>query len=405
MKKLLQLNTVANCGSTGRIAEGIGQLAIENGWESYMAFGRGNPSSQSNLIRIGNDWDMRFHVLESRIFDNHGFASRRATKKFIEEIDKINPDLIHLQNLHGYYIHIGLLFEYLKRIDKPIVWTLVDCWALTGHCVYFDEVGCNRWETGCYSCPQKSSYPASYLIDNSSRNYELKKRLFNLPTKMTVVVHSEWLHSKVKKSYMKEVPVELIYNGIDISRFKQKNGEALRNRLGINDKFVILGIANQWIKRAGLVDFIKLSNYLKDDEVIVLDGVSSKQEAMLPHNIIVHERSETVEQLAELYSSSDVYINPIHETNFPTTNLEAMACGTPVITYNVGGSPEGIDSKTGIVVAKGDIEGLVKSIAEIRENKKCNYSSFCIDKVKSEFNQLVQYKKYIAIFNAILGSN
>ena len=259
MKKLLQINSVLNCGSTGRIAEGIGQIAIDNGWDSYIAYGRQANQSASNSIRIGNKFDIYNHVLQTRLFDKNGFASKHATKKLIAEIKTINPDVIHLQNLHGYYINLPILFEFLQRRNKPVVWTLVDCWAFTGHCSYFDVVGCNRWITGCYSCPQKKSYPASYVIDNSSRNYELKKSLFNLPQKMTIVVHCNWLKNNVRQSYLNDIPVELIHNGIDVSKFYPRDSENLKKKLGIQGKFIILGVANQWTQRLGFNDFIEIS--------------------------------------------------------------------------------------------------------------------------------------------------
>lgn len=405
MKKLLQINSVVNYASTGRIAEEIGQVAIQNGWESYIAFGRDERPSKSKLIRIGSDWGRRLHALQTRLFDNHGFASFRATQRFIHQIELINPDIIHLHNLHGYYIHIGLLFEYLKVANKPIVWTLYDCWALTGHCTYFDSVGCSRWETGCYSCPQITSYPASWFIDRSSKNYEIKKRLFNLPKNMTIVVHSDWLLDKVKKSYLKSLPVKLINNGVNICRFNPKNTTSLKARLKINDKFVILGVAYIWGKRKGFEDFLKLSDYLNEDEIIVLDGVDEKYQAKLPPNIVIHKKARTVEELAELYSLADVFVNPTYEDNFPTTNLEAMACGTPVITYNTGGSPEAVDFNTGIVVGKGDVEELAKSISVIKKAGKHKYSECCLERIKEKFNGSERYKDYVTLFETLIKQN
>ena len=405
MKTLLQINIVVNFGSTGRIVEEIGQLATLNGWESYIAFGRNERPSASKLIRIGSSLGVNFHLLQTRLFDNHGFASLGATRRLIDQIKQINPDIIHLHNLHGYYIHIGLLFEYLKKVNKPIVWTLYDCWALTGHCTYFDKVGCSRWETGCFHCPQKTSYPASWFIDNSSKNYKIKKQLFNSLENMTMVVHSNWLLDKVRKSYIKSLPVKLINNGVNIDNFKPRDTAAIKSKLNIQNKFVILGVAARWTQRKGLDDFINLSNFLKDDEVIVLDGVDKKYRAKLPANIIVHEKAKTVEELADLYSLADVFVNPTHEDNFPTTNLEAMACGTPVITYNTGGSPEAVDSKTGFVVEKGDVEGLAKSVSIVKEVGKYKYRDFCVERVKEKFNHLDRYKDYITLFETLVKSN
>ncbi|RLD45111.1 MAG: glycosyl transferase [Bacteroidetes bacterium] len=401
-KKLLQINSVVNIGSTGRITEEIGQISIKNGWESYIAYAKGDRHSKSRLIKIGSDLDLKLHGLKTRLLDQHGLGSRSATSKLVSTIRKLKPDVIHLHNIHGYYINIDILFNFLKDTDIPVVWTLYDCWAFTGHCAYFDMANCNRWEKGCYNCPQKSSYPTSWLVDNSENNYNLKRKLFNLPEKMTIVVHSKWLEDTVRRSFLNNYPIKRINNGINTSIFKPKNTSILKTKLKIKNRFVILGVANRWSKRKGFEDFVELSRLLKDDEVIVLDGVEEKQKSKLPSNIIVHKKAKTVDELAVLYSLADVYINPTHEDNFPTTNLEAMACGTPVITYNSGGSPEAVDLNTGMVVEKGDIEGLARSISVLKEKGKQHYYYNCIDRAKSKFNYLDRYNDYITFFDKLV---
>lgn len=396
--KLLQINVTANSGSTGKIAEAIGQLAISRGWESWIAYGRGTPQSESHLIRIGNDWDMRWHGVETRLLDNHGLASRRTTRKFISQIKEINPDIIHLHNIHGYFINYPLLFRFLQEWGRPVVWTLHDCWPFTGHCAYFDMVNCNKWQNKCMNCPQRDSYPKSY-IDQSFRNYITKKSSFNtILSQLTLVPVSKWLSDLLTKSYLCNCRIRKIHNGIDLKLFKPLSDFS-------KEKFVILGVASVWDQRKGLADFIKLSNILSDRYKIILIGLSEKQIKSLPPNIQGIRRTENINQLVELYSIADVFINPTWEDNFPTTNIEALACGTPVITYRTGGSPEAIDSNTGIVVEQGDVQGLKKAIETIRTSSDRFTPELCRDRVEKYFNQDDRFEEYFELYEKIINKD
>ena len=401
MKKLLQINVVANIGSTGRIAENIGKLAISQGWESYIAYGRGEPKSASKLIRVGSDSDMYMHALQSRLLDNHGLASVAATKSFVEEIKRINPDVIHLHNIHGYYLNYKILFEYLATIDTPVVWTLHDCWAFTGHCSHFDAIGCDKWRTGCFSCPLKGEYPVSKLMDASKRNYALKKRLFTSVPNLTFAPVSRWLADLVGESFLGKYPVQVINNGIDTEVFQQRQSD-LRKKHGIENKFVLVGVAGVWDAMKGLEDFIKLSSMLPDDCVIIMIGLTKKQIETLPDNIIGIERTENQIQLAEYYSMADVYVNPTYNDSFPTVNLEALACGTPVITYKTGGSPESVTEGTGLVVNKGDVDNLLYAIETIRRNGKQHYSAACRQRAVEFYNKDDKFREYIKLYNELV---
>lgn len=396
--KLLQINVTANSGSTGKIAEAIGRLAISRGWESWIAYGRGTPQSESHLIRIGNDWDMRWHGVETRLLDNHGLASRRTTRKFISQIKEINPDIIHLHNIHGYFINYPLLFRFLQEWGGPVVWTLHDCWSFTGHCAYFDMVNCNKWQNKCMNCPQRDSYPKSY-IDQSFRNYITKKSSFNtILSQLTLVPVSKWLSDLLTKSYLSNCRIRKIHNGIDLKLFKPLSDYN-------KEKFVILGVANVWDQRKGLADFIKLSDTLSDRYKIILIGLSEKQIKSLPINIQGIRRTENINQLIELYSMADVFINPTWEDNFPTTNIEAMACGTPVITYRTGGSPEAIDSNTGIVVEQGDVQGLKKAIETIRTSSDRFTPELCRGRAEKYFNQDDRFEEYFELYEKIINKD
>lgn len=402
IKKVLQINSVVNSGSTGRIAEEIGQTAISCGWKSYIAYGRNERPSSSNLIKIGTDKDVKLHGLQTRLFDRHGLSSRKATSDFIKQIDNIKPDIVHLHNIHGYYINIEVLFHYLKNANVPVVWTFHDCWPITGHCSYFSYVGCEKWKSQCFECPRKSGYPASYFIDRSKKNYILKKELFNSLPNLTLVPVSQWLSGVLEESFLQKYPIKVINNGINTEVFKPSEGSAFRTKYSLDDKFILLGVASIWDERKGLKDFIELSKLLNSDYQIVLVGLTNKQIKQLPENILGIERTESVEGLAEIYASSDVFINPTYEDNFPTTNLESLACGTPVITYETGGSPEAIDESTGIVVEQGNINKLVDAINQIKSHDKQYYSDACVERAHRLYRKEDRYREYIDLYEYLL---
>lgn len=399
MKKLLIINVTANSGSTGRIAEEIGQTAISNGYDTYFAYGRLARESKCKLIKIGKKLNVRLHGIESRFFDNHGFSSRIATKRFIKEIEKLKPDIINIHNLHGYYINVKILFEYLAKINIPIVWTFHDCWPFTGHCSYFDRYNCTKWETECHSCPNKHGYPSSLLLSRAKRNFNKKRKLFSNYKKTTIVTPSNWLSNITKQSFFKGKNIVTINNGTDLTTFKIVNGNK-RHSLNLQNKKIVLGVASIWDKRKGFDDFIRLNELLSDDYKIILVGLNKKQIESLPENIIGIERTESVHELAELYSMADVFVNPTYSDNFPTTNIEALACGTPVITYKTGGSPEAIDEMTGVVVEQGNINKLKEAIESVAKDKAM-YTGKCRERAVNLYNKQDRFNDYINLFNSL----
>ena len=355
--KILQINSTVNSGSTGRIAEDIGKTIISAGYESYIAFGRGNQKSNSKLIKIGNKLDFYGHLLRSLFTDRHGFGSKRATRKFLKQVDVIKPDAIGLHNIHGYYLNIEILFKYIKEKNIPVLWTFHDCWPFTGHCSF--NTNCDN----CKNCQRK--YPKSIFLNQSSKNYYDKKMIFNQVKKLQIITPSIWLKGLVNQSFFK-YPVHCINNGIDLNQFQHsENYKKLKEKLKLKNKKIILGVASTWDKRKGLSDFIQLESLLDTNYKIILIGLTSKQIQNLPKNIMGVQRTESIAELANYYSMADVYINPTHKDNFPTTNIEALACGTPVITYDTGGSPEAIDNTTGKLVKKGDVQGLCNAIQDL----------------------------------------
>lgn len=402
-KKLLQINSVINSGSTGRIAEDIGVKAMDNGWESYIAYGRNDGQSLSNKIKIGNKWDIRWHGVQTRLFDRHGFASKKATVKLVKQIQKIGPDIIHLHNLHGYYLNIEILFNYLADADIPIVWTLHDCWPMTGHCPYFSYVKCDRWKTHCHNCPQKTNYPSSLCLDRSSQNHKLKQRFFCSVKNMTIVPVSNWLSDIVSKSYFRSYPHRVIHNGVNTNIFSlDKDGTNVRVKYHLQNRMVLLGVAGVWEERKGLRDFIELSRKIPEDVSIVLVGLTEKQIRELPPNIIGIKRTESIYELAELYNAADLFVNPTWEDNFPTTNLEALACGTPVLTYATGGSVEAVTHDTGFVVEQGGIDGILRCVETIKGSKKASYSVACRKRAVENYNKDDRYNEYIRLYEELL---
>ena len=393
-KKLLQLNATANWGSTGKIAEGIGLAALDRGWESYIAYGRYANPSKSELIKVGNKLDVYSHYAKSRFLNAEGLGSKSATKNLIKKIKELKPDIIQLHNIHDHWLNYPLLFKYLQTIDTQIVWTFHDCWAFTGGCSHFETINCWKWKKECVNCIFKSKY----LKDNSSFNYNKKKSLFaGLGQRLHIITVSNWLSEFIKDSFLKEQNINIIHNGIDIETFKPS-----KSKRKTNSERRIIGVSNVWPEYKGLKDFIKLREILSPDLKITLVGLNKKQISGLPEGIEGIERTQNIYQLIEIYNSATAFINPTYNDSFPTVNLEALACGTPVITYRTGGSPEAIDENTGLIVEKGDVKGLAESINIILKNPNLYSLENCRSRAIEKFNRTTQFNKYIDVYENLL---
>lgn len=394
--RLLQINTVAGNGSTGKITEGIGQLAIADGWESWIAYGRGKPESESNLIRIGNDFDMMWHGLQTRLLDRHGLASKQTTRKFIEDIKAINPSLIHLHNIHGYYLNYPLLFDFLKEWEGPVVWTLHDCWAVTGHCSNFQNPQCDKWTTRCNNCSRLKDYPASWHKDRSQKNFIEKRLAFqSISDKLTIVTVSGWLKNTVKRSFLSEVDITTIHNGIDLSVFKPYKPAS--------SEILILGVANVWTEKKGINEFVFLRKHLPENYKIILAGLTLKQIKSLPKGITGIGRTKNQQELARLYSSATVFVNPTKEETLSLTNIEAQACGTPVICYATGGTPETISPETGVLIPPGDKEALLAAVNRCIESPAKEIAEACRERAVRLFDQRDRFAEYIRLYHRLLG--
>lgn len=399
-KKLLIINVSLNKGSTGRIAEQIGEMAKHFDYEVYYAHGaRYVCKSEHKTIQIGSLWEEYIHAIcYSSLLGIDGFGSKIATKKLISVIESIRPDIVHLHNIHGHYINVKVLFEYLYKYKIPIVWTLHDCWCFTGGCSFLNKSKCEKWQEQCYKCPLRP------FVDFSKYLYDLKKNLFANYRNIILVPVSNWLDHLLKKSFMKFIPSHTIYNGIDLNVFKpvENNGD-LMEIYPIQGKQIILGVAAPWSKRKGFNDFLAISHHLADNQIIVLIGLDDKQIRCLPSNIVGIKRTENVYQLASWYSLASVFVNPTYSDNFPTTNIESLACGTPIVTYNTGGSPEAIDEETGIVVNQGDLGALEDAIKCILAKNKSYYKENCRLRALKLFNKDECFMNYIEIYNTFLN--
>lgn len=398
MPTLLQINVTSNWGSIGKIAEQIGLCAQAHGWQSYVAYARMSNPSRNRLIKIGCMADVYEHYAEGRFLDNEGLASRRATRTFLKKIDRLRPDIVHLHNLHDHYINYPLLFRYLAAHRIPVVWTQHDQWATTGHCPY-NLKGCERWKTECHDCPMSRRWQ----LDRSRRNFRLKKHWFGAVPSLTVVPVSEWLAGNIRQSLLGNRPIEVIHNGIDLNTFKPQETDVHR-RYGIAEgKKIVLGVANVWDGRKGLSDLLSLAALLPREEyaLVVVGHVAQKpQVAAEGCQTVWIDRTQNALELAALYSAAAVLLNPTYQDNFPTVNLEALACGTPVITYRTGGSPEAVDAATGAVVEQGDVEGLRAAVLRLA-GSDCREA--CRRRAVEHFDNKACFNQYIALYNKLLS--
>jgi len=373
--KILQINSVYGYGSTGRIVESIHKTCIKKGIDSYVIFSRLgaiNSTEQEveetdNIIRVYNDKEFKEHVLKAVLLDKHGLYSNKSTYVIIDKIKEINPDIIHLHNIHGFYLNYEILFDFLKKFNKKIIWTLHDCWAFTGYCSHYEYNECNEWKTGCLNCKYSNVYPYR-LLSNSKDNYIRKSKVFNSVDDITIITPSFWLKQQIRNSFLKGKVCKVITNGLSSEKFKFTKTNILE-KYGIFNKKIILAVSSIWTKQKGFDEYLKLAKLINEDWKIVMVGLSKKQIKKLPKNIIGIERTNSIEDLIELYSAATVFVNLTLEETFSLVNIEAQSCSLPVITYNTGGSPETVLNKENIV-DKYDLNKVIELLNNRSFNKK-----------------------------------
>ncbi|MBE7037955.1 MAG: glycosyltransferase [Ruminococcaceae bacterium] len=397
--RIIEINSFV-IGSTGNIMLNIASKARAQNNEVYIFCANTRRNSNVDISKecmIGTRIERKLHIWLSQFTGFNGCFSWFSTYGFLRKADKIDPDIVHLHNLHNSYINLPMFFKWIKKNNKKVIWTLHDCWAFTGQCPHFIVAKCGKWKTGCFNCPRYKEYPES-LFDRTKTMYKLKKKWFTGVENLTIVTPSNWLANLVKQSFLRDYPVKVINNGIDLNIFKPIESE-FKKEHNIEDKKVLLGCASPWSDRKGLDVFIKLSDMLSEDYKIVLVGLSKEQLETLPKNIIGIERTNNQTELAEIYTMADVFVNPTREDNFPTVNIEALACGTPVITFNKGGSPEIIDETCGCVVKCDDVVSLKNEIVRVCEEKPYSREDCIIRAAQFDMND--KFKEYVDLYDNI----
>lgn len=364
--RVFELNTFCGEKSTGRIASQIAELVEADGGQCKIGYGAGTPPPEAARFayQVGTPLEHKLYSQLRKLFDAEGYGGGRGTKKLIAEMERFQPDLIQLHNLHGCYLNLKELFAYLKRVQKPVVWTLHDCWPFTGHCAYFDYAGCTRWMAGCRDCPQQRSYPVCYGLDGSRRNYAMKKALFTDLERLTFVTPCDWMKEPLGRSFLAAYPARTIYNGVDLNAFHPTEG-GLRARYGLEGKKVVLSVASDWDERKGLRYLLEAYKTLGDEYRFVVVGLSEEQASALPAPMMGIAHTADVRELAAWYTTADCVANPTMEDNMPMVNLEALACGTPVAVFRTGGCPEAVDDTCGAVADKGDAKGLINAVTRL----------------------------------------
>ncbi len=389
--KIVQINALCDRGSTGRICADISRLLTKEGIENYIFYSIGQ-SEYPLGKKFASKYYIKLQALKSRIFGNYGFNSHASTRKLIKELRKINPDVVQLHNIHNQDVNLKMLFDYFRETQVKVFWTFHDCWAFTAYCPHFVMSKCDYWKTGCHSCPQRRRF--SWFFDRSKKMYEDKKAIFD-GINLTVITPSKWLADVAKQSFLRDTDIRVINNGIDLDIFKPQESD-FRDKYNLENKKIILGVADGWGVRKGLDVFIKLSESLPHNYQIVLVGTNDDVDKQLPSNIISIHRTNSQKELAKIYASANVFANPTREDTFPTVNMEALACGTPIVTFKTGGSPEIIDEKTGIVVDVDDIDGFKNAIIEAAEGENITRKS-CLERAK-RYNRKDRYEDYINLY-------
>lgn len=391
--KVVQINSVCGSGSTGKIAIDISKSLTEQGIENYILYGIGK-SDYPLGICVSNMLYVKLNILMTRIFGKHGFYSHIATWKIICHLKRINPDIIHLHNIHGHYLNVKMLFKYIKKHNIKTIWTLHDCWSFTGHCSHFNYIGCEKWKNGCHNCEQLREYPVSLVFDRSRGAYKAKKNAFLGVNDLTIVTPSDWLGEMVSQSFLKNYPHMTLNNGIDLSLFKPCKSD-IKEKLGVVNKKVILAVSAHFGERKGYEYYLELAKRLPKEYAMIMVGVTNEQKKTLPENVIGITRTENQEELVKIYAAADVMVNLTLEDTFPTVNIESLACGTPVVTWQVGGSPEIVSEECGVVTKALDIDAIYEAILRVANE---NHTDKCKKRAEDKYSKRKMIEEYMELY-------
>lgn len=396
--KVLFVNLVYGVGSTGKIIADIMKVLKKYGNDVKTLYGTGSVSENKDAVKISGDFGYYFHNLMSRFTDHAGLYSWRATRKLIHEIQDFKPDIIHLHTLHGFYVNYEMLFRFLKKANIPVVWTLHDCWTFTGHCTHFSQAKCMQWQTECRDCILLHRYPQCYFKGDVKRNYLRKKNAFTGVKNLVITTPSQWLADQVSKSFLQNYPRTIIPNGIDRTIFHPQSS-SLREKYHLEDKKIVLGVANAWNARKGLPDLLTLAGRLGSDYQVVLIGLIEKQLPDIPSEVLGLLRTANQTELAQWYTAADVFVNPTYEDTFPSVDLEAQACGTPVVVYETDGCPETVAPGNGRLIPQGDMQALENAVRDVAD------SNWRADPKKMvRFDKDTVYQDYVELYENVLST-
>ena len=399
LMKVALINQYYGLGSTGKIVSDLQDYMDSIRINSHAFCAMGEVTSRASLY--GDVFHLRASQLENRLLGNHGFGFFTTTTKLLSDLDKYKPDIVHLHNIHGFYLNVELLFAYLVKHNIPVVWTFHDCWPITGHCAYFDYIGCDKWKIACYDCECLSRYPQSW-VDRSKKYFEKKKKMLTSCKNLNIVTPSNWLKEIVNDSFLSTAQsVNVINNGIDLEVFKPQNHDLIKQKMGYKGKTVILGVSSGgFSERKGGKYFAELVDKLDSRYKIILIGVNDDDLSYLPYSIKTIKRTNNQAELAEYYSMADIFLNPTLEDNFPTVNIEALACGTPVITFPTGGSVESVFEGVGAVTQNCTSDALKVVIENTAITDSVRFK--CRSIAVKRFSKLSFSQKYCELYRKIL---
>jgi len=364
--KVLQINAVYGRGSTGTIVRDIERLCFQNGIDCFVASPDKAVSKSRNGYIIGNVMDHKLHALLCRIHGKQAYFSRLATRRFLRYVDGIKPDVVHLHNLHSNFINLNLLLSYLAEHDIRTIVTLHDCWFFTGGCFHYTAAGCDKWLSDCRNCPKKDADTPSVFSKRSARILADRKKYFSAIPRLVVTGVSDWMTGEGRKTFFGKRECLTIRNGIDLNVFKPTPSD-FRKRLGLEDKFIILGPASKWLLPVNRPVLDYFAANMKSDEVLFLFGACQGGADGLPGNVCLYGYSTDREELAALYSMADVFANVSREDSLSLINVEAQACGTPVVTFDQTGLRETVNGVNGFCVKAGNARELYRAVQRLRE--------------------------------------
>lgn len=400
--RVLQVNATYGVGSTGKIVQDILNCCETHGIEGYVAYSTSNlPASLvPKGYKIGNVPSEKWHALLSRIGGRQAYFNRFNTWLFLRYLDKIKPDIVHLHNLHSNYIHLNMLLNYLAKNDIVTVITMHDCWYFTGGCFHYTNAGCNKWQYSCGNCPKRRDDTPAYLFDSTKKILQDRKEYLTAIPRLYLVGCSQWVADEARKSVLKNCNIRHLYNGFDLNVFKPSPSNLVQ-RLGIEGRHILLGPASKWLSGVNKDTLEYFIINMPKDYMLILFGYIG-EDKVLSDNVMLYGYTSGREEMAQLYSMADVFVNCSREDTLSSLNLESQACGTPVVTYEATGSKETVDGVCGYAVETGNAEALWLGSKKVVEKGKSSFAEACVNMIKKQFNKVDNYNKYIQLYHEII---